>query len=359
MLVLLKGMLDSKRMHANEQLNTIVIRDQPEAEMAEKIILANDRLDSEVLFGVEVWKSIGPSIKPTASRIRNKWPRPWCRQVLRKPSPATWPSNLPSNNCRASEKACTLKLPTNVQQDSFKQITDAKTLAAPKVRVVNNKKAEINIGDKQPILLSTTNVLPARRRRAPSRRLRRSPPSRSGTPAYKLTVEPAIHSGNELTLKMKIEVIRLGEQVTLQANPPITQFKFGNRSAETMLNVKDGETIVLGGLIQEEDRRTRVTIPWLGDLPLIGNLISSFKTQRVTTEVILTLTPHIVQAMTPPSLSRQAFWSGTDSTYSNSTMFTPHPKTSLTSVNGINGSSTKFSAQAQRGVAGRRRLPPH
>ena len=152
---------------------------------------------------------------------------------------------------------------------------------------------------------------------------------------------------------MKIEVIRLGEQVTLQANPPITQFKFGNRSAETMLNVKDGETIVLGGLIQEEDRRTRVTIPWLGDLPFIGNLISSFKTQRVTTEVILTLTPHIVQAMTPPSLSRQAFWSGTDSTYSNSTMFTPHPKTSLTSVNGINGSSTRFSAQAQRGVAGK------
>ncbi len=55
MLVLLKSMLDSKRMHANEQLNTIVIRDQPEKlEMAEKIILANDRLDSEVLFDVEV-----------------------------------------------------------------------------------------------------------------------------------------------------------------------------------------------------------------------------------------------------------------------------------------------------------------
>ena len=55
MVVLLKSMLDSKRMHANEQLNTIVIRDQPEKlEMAEKIILANDRLDSEVLFDVEV-----------------------------------------------------------------------------------------------------------------------------------------------------------------------------------------------------------------------------------------------------------------------------------------------------------------
>jgi general secretion pathway protein D len=110
---------------------------------------------------------------------------------------------------------------------------------------------------------------------------------------------------------------------------------------------------VLGGLLQEEDRRTRVTIPWLGDLPFIGNLISSFKTQRVTTEVILTLTPHIVQAMTPPSLSRQAFWSGTDATYSNTTMFTPHPKTALTNVNGTNVSSAQMSAQAPRGVAGK------
>ena len=46
---------------------------------------------------------------------------------------------------------------------------------------------------------------------------------------------------------MKIEVVALGDTVLLQASPPITQFKFGNRSAETMLNVRDGETIVLGG----------------------------------------------------------------------------------------------------------------
>jgi general secretion pathway protein D len=96
-----------------------------------------------------------------------------------------------------------------------------------------------------------------------------------------------------------------------------------------MLSIKDGETIVLGGLLQEEDRKTRTTIPWIGDLPLIGNLISSFKTQRVTTEVILTITPHIVQNMTPPALSAQTFWSGTESTYATGPMFsTPMQKVS-------------------------------
>src|SRR5689334_15231095 len=167
-----------------------------------------------------------------------------------------------------------LKPPTNVQLDFFKQDADAKTLAAPKVRVVNNKKAEINIGDKQPILLSTTNVLPGQAATGAVPTTSTVTSIEFRDTGVKLTVEPAIHLGNELSLKMKIEVIRLGEPVLLQANPPITQFKFGNRTAETMLNVRDGETIVLGGLLQEEDRRTRVTIPWIGDLPFIGNLIS-------------------------------------------------------------------------------------
>lgn len=148
----------------------------------------------------------------------------------------------------------------------------------------------------------------------------------------KLTVEPNIHLANELSLKMKIEVIRLGDTVLLQQSPPITQFKFGNRSAETMLNVRDGETIILGGLLQEEDRRTRVTIPWIGDIPFLGNLLSSFKTQRVTTEVILTITPHIVNSLRIPGPQGQAFWSGTESVYSTSPLFAMQPKPISTRV---------------------------
>jgi general secretion pathway protein D len=353
MLVLLKGMLDSKRMHANEQLNTIVIRDQPEKlEMAEKIILANDRLDSEVLFDVEVLE-VNRTVDQTYGLTYPKQvaaalvPPGFTGTIAGDVAPQFTLQQLTS----LGKDNYLFKLPTNVQLDFFKQITDAKTLAAPKVRVVNNKKAEINIGDKQPILLSTTNVLPGQAATGAVPTTSTVTSIEFRDTGVKLTVEPAIHLGNELSLKMKIEVIRLGEQVTLQANPPITQFKFGNRSAETMLNVKDGETIVLGGLLQEEDRRTRVTIPWIGDLPLIGNLISSFKTQRVTTEVILTLTPHIVQPMTPPSLSRQAFWSGTDSTYSNSTMFTPRPKTISAKSKDTNIPSAQLSPTAQRGAA--------
>jgi general secretion pathway protein D len=186
---------------------------------------------------------------------------------------------------------------------------------------MNNKKAEINIGDKQPILLSTTNVLPGQAATGAVPTTSTVTSIEFRDTGVKLTVEPSIRLGNELSLKMKVEVIRVGDQVTLQASPPIQQFKFGNRSAETTLNMRDGETVVLGGLIQEEDRRTRVTMPWIGDWPLIGKLLSSFKTERVTTEVILTITPRIAQPALPPGSSHQAFWSGTEFNYATNPVF--------------------------------------
>jgi general secretion pathway protein D len=356
MVVLLKSMLDSKRMHANEQLNTIVIRDQPEKlEMAEKIILANDRLDSEVLFDVEVLE-----VNRTADQT---YGLTYPKQVAGAIVPPGFTGLIAGTLAQQftlnqltnlGGDSYLFKLPTNVQLDFFKQVTDAKTLAAPKVRVINNKKAEINIGDKQPILLSTTNVLPGQAATGAIPTTSTVTSIEFRDTGVKLTVEPSIHLGNELSLKMKIEVIRLGEQVTLQASPPITQFKFGNRSAETMLNIRDGETIVLGGLLQEEDRKTRTTIPWIGDLPVIGNLLSSFKTQRVTTEVILTITPHIIQGVAPPGLTTQVFWSGTDSSYATSPMFAPKGKKISMLGGGVSGAGFSSSrGAAKEGMAGK------
>ena len=328
MVVLLKGMLDSKRMHANEQLNTIVLRDQPEKiELAEKIIVANDRQDSEVLFEVEVLE--------VNRTVNQTYGLSYPKQIAAALVPPGFTGIISGDIGQQftyqqltslGQSSYLFKLPTNVQLDFFKQITDSKTLASPKIRVLNNKKAEINIGDKQPILLSTTNVLPGQAATGAVPTTSTVTSIEFRDTGVKLTVEPTIRLVNDLALKMKIEVVTLGDQVLLQANPPITQFKFGNRTAETMLNIKDGETIVLGGLIQEQDQRTKVTIPWIGDLPVIGDLISSFKTQRVTTEVILTITPHILHTMTQPNLGTQVFWSGTESTYATEPLFSTKPQ---------------------------------
>lgn len=349
MLVLLKGMLDSKRMHANEQQNAVVIRDQPEKlDLAERIILANDRQEPEVLFDLEVLE---------VNRTKNQtYGLNYPKQAGAGLIPPGFTGALAADPVQMTYRQLTslgpdsylFRLPTSVLLDFFKQESDAKTLAAPKVRVVNNKKAEINIGDKQPILLSTTNVLPGQATTGAVPTTSTVTSIEFRDTGVKLTVEPSIRLGNELSLKMKVEVIRIGDQVTLQASPPIQQFRFGNRSAETTLNMRDGETIVLGGLIQEEDRRTRVTMPWIGDLPLIGNWLSSFKTERVTTEVILTITPRIMQSPVAPGSTNQAFWSGTETSYATTPLFSTAPKKTLAHLSGSQGSPNSSSAGGVR-----------
>jgi general secretion pathway protein D len=338
MALLLKSMLDSKRMHANEQLNAIVIRDQPEKlELAEKIILANDRQEPEVLFDLEVLE---------VNRTKNQtyglnYPKQAGAGLIASGFTGTLAAEAVQMTYRQltnlGPDSYLFKLPTTVLLDFFKQQSDAKTLASPKIRVINNKKAEINIGDKQPILLSTTNVLPGQATTGAVPTTSTVTSIEFRDTGVKLTVEPSIRLGNELSLKIKVEVIRVGDQVTLQASPLIQQFKFGNRSAETTLSMRDGETVVLGGLLQEEDRRTRVTMPWIGDLPLIGKLLSSFKTERVTTEVILTITPRIAQPPLPPGSTNQAFWSGTEFNYSTSPVFSGSTRRISTSLRGEQG----------------------
>src|SRR5207247_924869 len=109
-------------------------------------------------------------------------------------------------------------LPTSMLLDFLRSESATKTLANPRVRVVNNKQAKINIGDKVPILLSTTSTIPGT---TPG-----TIPTQSTVTSIefkdtgvKLTVEPVIHLNQDVTLKLQLEVTRLGDLVTLQSNP--------------------------------------------------------------------------------------------------------------------------------------------
>jgi general secretion pathway protein D len=207
--------------------------------------------------------------------------------------------------------------------DFFKQDSDAKTLASPKLRVINNKSASINIGDKQPILLSTTNVLPGQAATGAIPTTSTVTSIEFKDTGVKLTVEPSINLLDEVTMKLKIEVTRLGDQVILQASPEIKQFKFGTRSAETTLSLRDDETVVLAGLIQNEERKSRSSIPLLGDIPILGQLFTSTTEDVVQTEVVLTLTPRVVRSMGAPPVATQAMWSGTENAYATTQLFPP------------------------------------
>lgn len=323
---LVRTLLDTKKIYVDEKVNAIVVRDEPaKLQLAERLLLAIDQrepeieLDVEVLevnrtkslkYGVNFAKQAGSGIVPPGgSGGISTNPTTFTYQQLTSIGPESY----------------LFTIPASVVIDFFKQDSDAKILASPKLRVLNNRAASINVGDKQPILLSTTNVLPGQA-------VTGAVPTTSTVTSIefkdtgvKLTVEPSINLTDEVILKLKVEVTRLGDEVTLQASPEIKQFRFGTRAADTVLMLRDDETVVIAGLIQDEERKTRSTVPVLGDIPWLGHLFTSTTENRISTEIVLTITPRVVRTMGTSSVNYQAFWSGTENTYATGQLFSPRP----------------------------------
>jgi general secretion pathway protein D len=333
---LLRSMLESKRVFADEAVNAVVVRDTPaKLHLAERVIYSIDRRQPEVVLEVEVLE------------VDRTTEEEFGLSYAKEASFGVLPPSIGDIIISGSGlNAIRVSFPTSATLDFFKQEAHAKTLASPRIRVLTGEKATINVGDKQPILLSTTNVLPTSLGGVPTTSTVTSTEFKDT--GVKLIVEPRIHLVNELTLKLKIEVTRLGEEVVLQAEPLIQQFKFGSRTAETTLRVRDGETVVLAGLIANDRRKTEETVSWLGDIPILGDLLTHTNEQTIETEIILTITPHIVRRREMPGLEAQAFWSGTQNRFSTEKLFSPAP--AMMSRNG-NGSSPE-GADSSNGAPG-------
>jgi general secretion pathway protein D len=350
---LLRTILETKRVYVNEPLNTVVLRDQPDKiALAEQIILANDRQDAEVLFDVEVLevnrtktqklglnfaKAAGFGVFPdtidsTGSivpKVFSTIPSTWTYQDL---------TSIGTNSYLFT-------FPSSVLLNFFKQESEAKTLSSPKLRILNNQKGSINVGDQVPILLSTTNVLPGQAATGAVPTTSTVTSIEFKDTGIKLTIEPQVHLNNSITLRLQIEVTRLGDRVILQTDPLITQFRFGKRTADTALNIRDAETVVLAGLIAEEDRKTRESVPGVDDIPLIGDALSNTDTDKITTEVILVVTPHIVRKLNPPQLAKQTMWSGTAQNYATKRQF-PINQTGSTSLYNDGGTGASSAADS-------------
>ncbi len=316
MVNLVRTMLDTKKVYVNEPLNALVVRDTAaKLTLAERVILANDRRESEVLLDVEVFevnrtKTLEFGLKYAKTAGFGVVPPGFTGP----PTAGTFTFTFQQLSDLGPENYV-VSLPTAVIVDFFKQASDSKTIASPKIRVINGKQAVINVGDKQPILLSTTNVLPGQAATGAVPTTSTVTSIEFKDTGLKLTVEPIVHLSDEITLKLKIEVTRLGDRVILQSSPEISQFRFGTRVAETTLNMKHDETVLLAGLIQDDERKTIQGIPWIDDIPLLGPLLRSTKKETVETEIVLTITPRVLRNVEPPALGAQAFWSGTETDF--------------------------------------------
>ncbi len=163
-----------------------------------------------------------------------------------------------------------------------------RVLASPHILAVDNKEATIEIGDDIPIATGLTQQ-PATGGGATT--LVSSGQIQYRTAGIILNVTPHISEKNKVTLKIKQEYSSSGgsELVAGQEFP-----KFIKRSAETTAIVQSGHTLVIGGLISENNSKNRTGIPLLSKLPLIGYLFGSTTDTYKRTELLLLVTPYVI-----------------------------------------------------------------
>ena len=106
-----------------------------------------------------------------------------------------------------------------------------------------------------------------------------------------IDITPRTHHDDELTLTLKVSVT--SQTGTGFAGLPT----FGNREVNTTIRLKDGETNILAGLIRDDERTVLSGTPGLSDLPLIGRLFAVHHKEALQTDIVLTLTPHIVRVL--------------------------------------------------------------
>jgi pilus assembly protein CpaC len=159
----------------------------------------------------------------------------------------------------------------------------AKILAEPNLLVKSGNKGEFNAGSKIPyqVLVSTGG---------------------SATTSIvwqdvgvKLVFAPEVLDNGLIRLKIEpAEVSSLGG--TLQANGyPI----INTRNVSTSAELRDGESLVLAGLLQESEIRTMSKVPFLGDIPILGALFRSTDKELTETELVFFITPKLITAMAP------------------------------------------------------------
>lgn len=160
-------------------------------------------------------------------------------------------------------------------------------LSSPRVMALNNQEAKIHVGSKVAKITRTLlNV------GSTTSNLVTTENVEFLDVGVKLAVTPSIGDDGTITMKVKPEVSSVENTITTSEGSSIPVIRVSE--AEASLVVKDGITVVLGGLIEDAQSKTDVRVPVLGRIPILGALFRSRDSKRLKTELVIFLTPRII-----------------------------------------------------------------
>ncbi len=294
---LLRIVIDARKISSVAGTNAIALKDTPErVAAAAKLIAAIDKARPEVVIDVEVME---------VDRVRLK---EYGIQVASADSTGIDGAAAVNRGTLTLRDLRTLTT-ADISLSSFPSLfyrllrSDAstRTLANPQLRAIEGTSAQARFGERVPVPNTTF-----------------SPIATGGVNTQPITsytyenigvnidITPRTHHNDEVSLTLKVEVSSISG--TGYADLPT----FGSRSVNSVIRLRDGETSVLAGLIRDDERTTMEAVPGLSDLPIVGRLFARNKNERTETDIIITLTPHIVRVLDLTEADLRPFRVGRD-----------------------------------------------
>lgn len=293
----LKMMLKIKDVYVDDRINAVVVRDAPETiELASRLVQALDRPEAEVMLDVQV-------LEVSSSDLLNlgiQYPQSIGLGIggdgKTDPNiPLSLLSNLTKNNLFAN-----LGAGRGVTLNMLQKATNAQVLANPKIRVKNGKKAQIEIGERIPVITNLMSDGGATSERVEMLDV-----------GLKFDVLPTISLDGEITVDIDLTVSSLG---ALETSPKGGKYyRINQRKTQTTMTAKDNETQIMAGLISREERSNKSGLPGLSQMPLLDRLFGNRDGNKEKTEIVLVITPRIERKLELPGAHVTTFISGTES----------------------------------------------
>jgi len=299
----LRMALDIRRISPTTATNALTIKDTPERITAvARVISAIDKARPEVIIDVEL-------LEVSRTRLQE--------YGLQLASPSTTsPTGINGSASIATENSSiSLRALRNLSQSDIlltnlptlyyrllKTDTNTRTLANPQLRTADGMAAQAKFGERVPIPVTTF-----------------APIATGGQPQQPITsfnyetigvnldITPRTHHDDDVTLTLQISVSSISG--TGFGGLPT----FGNREIKGTFRLRDGETNMLAGLIKDDERHAMDGIPGLSDIPVVGRIFGHTTKNVEQTDIILTLTPHIIRVLDLSAEDLRPFRVGRDS----------------------------------------------
>jgi general secretion pathway protein D len=281
---LLRVVLGARRVAPVPGANALTINDTPDkVAAAERIVDMVDKRRAEVVVEVQILEVArnklkeygiyltsgldGSGIEGIASGI---FPDPTARSLDDGPYDR-------GNLVVSSLPGAVLRL---LQTDSTTRL-----LASPQLRITESQTAQARFGDQVPVPVTIfTAIATGGIAQQPITSFEYK------NVGVNIDITPRVHHDGEVTLQLKLEVSAVGASTGYQGLPT-----FNSRTVNSTIRLRDGETNLLAGLILDNERRGLTGIPGLASVPVLGRLFARNKDENTQTDIVMTLTPHVVR----------------------------------------------------------------